>query len=122
MLLAIPVETNDVNAAVCPSFGRAPYFFLFNTESQKSEFVDNPGAFAQGGSGIKAAQALVDSKADALLSPRCGEIAAEVLQAANIALYKSTERSVSINITLFTKGQLPVLEELHAGFHKHGAA
>ena len=31
MLVAVPVETKDMNAAVCPSFGRAPYFLLFNT-------------------------------------------------------------------------------------------
>lgn len=111
-----------MNAAVCPSFGRAPYFLLFNTDNRKSEVVDNPGASAQGGAGIKAAQALVDSKADVLLTPRCGENAAEVLHAANIALYKSTEGSVAVNITLFTEGKLPVLEEIHAGFHNHGGA
>lgn len=122
MLLAIPTESKDMNAAVCPSFGRAPYFLLFNTDNRKSEVVDNPGASAQGGAGIKAAQALVDSKADVLLTPRCGENAAEVLHAANIALYKSTEGSVAVNITLFTEGKLPVLEEIHAGFHNHGGA
>ena len=121
MLVAVPVETKDINAAVCPSFGRAPYFLLFNTESRQSEIVDNPGASAQGGAGIKAAQALVDSKADALLTPRCGQNAADVLQAANIALHKSNDGSAAVNITLFTEGKLPVLEEIHAGFHGHGA-
>ncbi|SBW10572.1 Dinitrogenase iron-molybdenum cofactor family protein (modular protein) [uncultured delta proteobacterium] len=121
MLVAVPVETKDMNAAVCPSFGRAPYFLLFNTESRQSEIVDNPGASAQGGAGIKAAQALVDSKADALLTPRCGQNAADVLQAANIALHKSNDGSAAVNITLFTEGKLPVLEEIHAGFHGHGA-
>lgn len=122
MLVAIPVETQDMDAAVFPSFGRAPYFLLFNTENQKNEMVKNPGASAQGGAGIKTAQAVVDSKADALLTPRCGKNAADVLQAANIALYQSTAGSVAANIALFIQGKLPVLEEIHAGFHKHGAS
>ena len=122
MLLAIPTESKDINTAVCPSFGRAPYFLLFDTESRKTAVIDNPGASAQGGAGIKAAQALVDRKADALLTPRCGENAAEMLQAANIALYKSRDGSVASNITLFTEGKLALLEEIHAGFHKHGGA
>lgn len=122
MLLAIPTESNDMNAAVCPSFGRAPYFLLFDTESRKNDVINNPGASAQGGAGIKAAQTLVDSKADVLLTPRCGQNAAEVLQAANIALYQSKDGSVASNITLFTEGKLVLLEEIHAGFHRHGGA
>ena len=109
MVLAIPVETKDMNAAVCPSFGRAPYFLLYNSEEKNSSVIDN------------AAQTLVDNKVDALLTPRCGENAAEVLKAANIVLYKSAPGSAMENITLFAEGKLPVLEEIHAGFHKHGA-
>lgn len=122
MLVAIPIESKNMNAAVCASFGRAPYFLVHNTEDGKNTIIDNPGASAQGGAGIKAAQALVDSKADVLLTTRCGENAAEVLQAANIALYKSSTVSVAKNITLFTEGKLAVLEGIHAGLHKHGGA
>ena len=81
MVLAIPVETKDMNAAVCPSFGRAPYFLLYNSEEKNSSVIDNAAASAHGGAGIKAAQTLVDNKVDALLTPRCGENAAEVLKA-----------------------------------------
>ena len=121
MVLAIPVETKDMNAAVCPSFGRAPYFLLYNSEEKNSSVIDNAAASAHGGAGIKAAQTLVDNKVDALLTPRCGENAAEVLKAANIVLYKSAPGSAMENITLFAEGKLPVLEEIHAGIHKHGA-
>lgn len=121
MLLAIPVETQDINAAVCPSFGRAPFFLLYNTADQTSKAVANAAASAQGGAGIKAAQTLVDSKVGALLVPRCGENAAKVLHAAAIALYKSKAGSAAENIALFAAGKLPALEDIHPGFHGQGA-
>lgn len=121
MLLAIPVETDDMDAAVCVSFGRAPFFLLYNPKERSSVLLENHAASAQGGAGIKAAQALVDSGAGVLLTPRCGENAAEVLRAADIAIYKTTEGSIAENIALFEEGKLAVLEEIHAGFHKHGA-
>lgn len=120
MLIAIPVETSDMNATVCPSFGRAPLFLLYNTADDTATFIDNGAASAQGGAGIKAAQILVDNKVDALLTPRCGEKAADVLEPAGISLYKTTSGTVADQIALFKENALAPLTEIHAGFHKRG--
>ncbi len=74
-------------------FGRAPYFMIYDTETKKSDFLDNSAAASTGGAGIKVAQAIVDSKANALLTPRCGENAADVLKAADIKIYKTSGAS-----------------------------
>jgi predicted Fe-Mo cluster-binding NifX family protein len=121
MKAAIPVDEKRMETSVCMSFGRSPYFLLYDTETKESDFIDNSAAASQGGAGIKAAQAIADSHADALLAPRCGENAAEVIKAAGIKIYKTMSGSAMDNIHAFMEGRLPLLEEIHAGFHNHGS-
>lgn len=120
MKIAIPVDEKKMETGVCISFGRAPYFMFYDTETKNSSFLSNSAAESQGGAGIKAAQSLVDNKADILLTPRCGQNAAEVLQAANIKMFKTIGTSVMENIQNFAAGKLAVLSEIHEGFHNHG--
>jgi len=119
MKLIIPVETQSLNAPVCPSFGRTPLFVLFDTESGKLEFLTNHAAESEGGAGIKAAQFIVDSGAETLITYRCGENAAQVLNAVGIKMYKAQDGSVEDNIAKFKSGELSPLTEIHAGFHNH---
>jgi predicted Fe-Mo cluster-binding NifX family protein len=53
----------------------------------------------------------------ALLTPRCGQNAADVFRSADIKLYRTNTDSLKDNIEAFIKGELPLLEEFHAGFH-----
>ncbi|NLK22208.1 MAG: dinitrogenase iron-molybdenum cofactor biosynthesis protein [Epulopiscium sp.] len=120
MKIAIPVDEKNMNTKVCISFGRAPYFLFYDTETKEGLFHDNSAAASTGGAGIKAAQMIVDNKADILLTPRCGQNAANVLKAADIKIYKTNNISVKDNIDAFTNGKLSLLEEIHAGFHGRG--
>ena len=120
MKVALPVESKSLEAPVCPSFGRTPLYVLIDTDSGTHEFLDNAAAASQGGAGIKAAQALVDSGVAALITYRCGENAAQVLNAAGIKIYKAQDGSVKNNIAAFKDGKLPLLTEIHPGFHGHG--
>ena len=120
MKIAIPVDEKTLGSNVCVSFGRTPYFLIYDVETKKSIFIDNSAAASTGGAGIKAAQIIVDNKANALLTPRLGENAAEVLKPAEIKIYKTTTGSAKDNIDAFIAGKLSLLDEIHAGFHGHG--
>lgn len=120
MKIIIPVESKNADAPVCPSFGRTPFFMLFDTENQNCQFIDNSAAQSQGGAGIKAAQILVDSGAKALITYRCGQNAADVLNAGGIQIYKAETGSANDNIQKYKDGKLAVLTEIHPGFHHHG--
>lgn len=120
MKIAIPVDNKNLESSVCISFGRAPYFLIYDTQTKESNFVDNSAAASQGGAGIKAAQLIVDQKVEVLLTPRCGENAAEVINAANIKIYKTGSGSVEDNVYEFSQGKLSLLQEIHSGFHGHG--
>jgi len=120
MKIAIPVDEKTLESSVCASFGRTPYFLIYDTETKESVFIDNSAAASTGGAGIKAAQTIVDNKAGALLTPRCGQNAADVIKSADIKIFKTTSASVKDNIAAYIDGKLPLLEEIHAGFHGHG--
>ncbi len=120
MKIILPVETQSLKDSVCPSFGRAPLFALYDTEKESSDFLTNSAAQSEGGAGIKAAQFLADSGAKILITYRCGENAAEVLNAAGIKMYKAQDGTVEENIAKFKNGLLAELCEFHAGLHHHG--
>ena len=84
MKIAVPVEEKSLAANVCASFGRTPYFLIYDTDTKESGFLENGAAASTGGAGIKAAQTIVDQNVSVLLTPRCGENAANMLKAAGI--------------------------------------
>jgi predicted Fe-Mo cluster-binding NifX family protein len=120
MKITIPVDEKSLNSNVCVSFGRTPYFLIYDTDTKKSVFLDNSAAASTGGAGIKAAQMIADNQVNILLTPRLGENAADVLKSAEIEIYKTTTASAKDNIDDFIAGKLPLLKEIHAGFHGHG--
>ncbi|MGI6732141.1 MAG: NifB/NifX family molybdenum-iron cluster-binding protein [Anaerovoracaceae bacterium] len=117
MKISIPTDEKSLDSNVCVSFGRTPYYLIYDTDTEESVFIDNSAATSAGGAGIKAAQIVVDSKANVLLTPRLGENAAEVLKAADIKIYKTAPGNALENILQFIDGKLALLEEIHAGFH-----
>jgi len=119
MIIALPVDENKLESTVCISFGRTPYFLIYDTETDEHTFIENSAANSQGGAGIKAAQSIVDQNVGALVTPRCGENAAEVFKEAGVRLYKSQGDSIAENIEAFKRSKLSVLVEVHAGLHNH---
>ncbi len=118
MKIAIPIDESKTN--VCPSFGRALYFLIADTDTGENTIIDNPATSSAGGAGIKAAQTVIDQNVKALLTPRCGQNAAEVFAAAGITLYQTVSESIDDTIAAFQKGKLAALQNIHPGFHGHG--
>lgn len=120
MKIVVPVDEKDMKTDVCESLGRAPYYLIYDTETGEGKFIDNNAATSTGGAGIKAAQTIADTGAGALLTPRCGENAANVLETAGIKIYKTAGASIKENIDAFVAGELSLLDQVHAGFHGRG--
>ena len=115
MKIAIPVD--ETKKSVCVSFGRAPYFLFRELGTGKEELLDNPGAAAQGGAGLKAAQFVVDQGAGELITVRCGENAAKVFRAADMLILEAQGTDLAENIKACEEKKLPELTHFHAGYH-----
>jgi len=120
MKVSVPLENKSLESPVCQSFGRTPLFALVDTESCAVEYLDNSAAASQGGAGIKAAQMIVDSSAKVVITYRLGQNAADVLNAANIEVYKAQDGTVIENIEKWKEGKLSLLDDIHPGFHNYG--
>ena len=119
MKIAIPMNEQSLDSDVCPSFGRAPYFLFYNAITKEEYYLDKAAVANQGGAGIRAAQVIVDHGVKALIAPRCGENAAEVLTKSEVLVYHSIPGTARQNIEAHLNNQLPLLSEFHAGFHGH---
>ncbi len=113
MKIAIPLDENRQD--VCIVLARAP-FFLFR-EDNTDTIVENPAAQAQSGAGIQAAQFLVDSGADVLITVRCGQNAADVFHAAGMRICKSAHKTALEDLSALEEGKLEELTQFHGGFH-----
>lgn len=120
MKIIVPVDEKSLDSNVCISFGRAPYFLVYETRTEKAEFYENQAAHSKGGAGIKAAQTIVDLNASVLLTPRCGENAVDIINKSNIEIYKSYIGTAKDNISSFIRSELEELKEVHKGLHSHG--
>lgn len=120
MKLAIPMDEKNLKNEVSVSFGRAPYYAIYDVEKKAVEFIVNTAADAKGGAGIKAAQLVVDSGSEVLLTPRCGENAAEVVKDAGIKIFKTEKGSAEENIEKYVENKLDLLNDIHEGYHGKG--
>lgn len=119
MKIAIPAENKSIKSDVYKSFGRAPFFLLYNTVTKESEFLDNRAVVSQGGAGIRAAQVIADNGVKALITLRLGENAEKVLKNGEVFAYKAVPGSLQHNIDEFISQKLNLLNEVHAGFHSN---
>lgn len=119
MKILIPVDNPVFEGNVSVSFARAPYFLVYNTDSKDKLFITNTAADSQGGAGIKAGQLVIDAGVNILLTPRIGENAAQVINAAGIKIYKTLNESIEKSLNAYINNELSELDDVHPGFHGH---
>ena len=120
MKIAIPAEGKNLESLVSQSFGRTDLFIVLDDDTLEFDVLENQAAGAQGGAGIKAAQAIVDSGAEMVVTFQCGQNAAEVLKAAGIKILKAVPGNVREMVQKFKDGDLEELTQIHSGHHQHG--
>ena len=119
MRIAVPVDKNVANTTVCASFGRAPYFLIYDSDTRQNVFLKNPALRTQGGAGVQSSQIVVDEGVDTAIVPRLGHNAAQVLQTAGVRLLQSENGTAAANLDACFANTLETLESFHGGFHRH---
>ncbi len=109
MIIVMPTKTSGEKSFISDHFGRCNFFYVFDTELNKGEVYINKYKDGQGGVGIKSAEFVLSKKADVLITPQVGEKALNVLQSANLKIYKSTDQIVKDNIVCYLNGELKEL-------------
>ena len=84
MKIAVPSMGKNLESFVSNSFGRSPFIIIYNDETQEYDYFENPGFKIQDGSGLKAAEILIQNSADVLLIREIGRKAYSVLMKGHI--------------------------------------
>jgi predicted Fe-Mo cluster-binding NifX family protein len=121
MIISIPIDEKSINSNISDNFGRANFFLIYNDEAKEYDFFKNTAVNSQGGAGIEAAQILVDKNINILITPRCGNNAAKVLESGDVDIYKSISKSIEDNLNNFKENKLSPLLDIHQGLHRHGS-
>lgn len=107
-----------------PSFGRCPYFVIFDDQTGQHEYIVNPGAASSSGAAVATVQGLLGAGVAAVVAQNVGPNAMAALQAAGIKVYCSLGGTVGEIIQLFKQGKLQLLNAPtalhHAGLRRGG--
>ncbi|MDD3647290.1 MAG: NifB/NifX family molybdenum-iron cluster-binding protein [Candidatus Dojkabacteria bacterium] len=90
----IPVDTKDKNDKMSEVFGRAKYFAIYDTDSEKLEILDNPGDSQARGAGITASQFAIDNNVGKVVASQIGPNAENVLREAGIEVEIQTDKTL----------------------------
>jgi predicted Fe-Mo cluster-binding NifX family protein len=86
MIIAIAANENHIRAIVDPHFGRCNWFCLYNTETLKWTFIENPVRFHQEQAGCDAAEFLIINKIEMAIAGRFGSKVVDVFRKNNVQM------------------------------------
>jgi predicted Fe-Mo cluster-binding NifX family protein len=91
MKTALPATERSLKANLDARFGRAPFFLIYDTATDQSDWVPNrQNMLARQGAGIQSAQTILDQGVEAVVSVHLGPKAFRVLEQAGVKLYQGT--------------------------------
>ena len=107
MKLCFPVEAdNGIDSLVYGHFGSAPLFIVCDTESDKTDTIDN-GNLEHIHGQCSPLQALAGNPIDAIVVGGIGGGAINKLNAMGIKVFQASEGTVRANLELFKANSLP---------------
>lgn len=116
MKISITSKGNTLDSKLDERFGRTAYFVVYDTETNSYNIMDNSSIAASGGAGISAAQEIINTGAQAVITGNVGPNAMDVLLAGDIKIFKGLPVSIKENIESFKRGQL---EEIKTTVPQH---
>jgi predicted Fe-Mo cluster-binding NifX family protein len=89
------------------SFGRCPFFILFDENSNSTEIVKNPFANSLGvGAGVQLAQLLIEKNVDIVISTQMGIGPFRLLSSADVKIYRCAGCTAPQAVELLNENEL----------------
>jgi predicted Fe-Mo cluster-binding NifX family protein len=86
MIIAIAANENHLKAMVDPHFGRCDWYCLFDTETRKCTFIENPARHHQEKAGCDAAELLIGNNTQMAIAGRFGTRVVDVFRKNNVQM------------------------------------
>ena len=88
MKIVIPVTGDNLDSPTSSVFGRSNTFIFVDPDTLEFDVLSNPAISASGGAGVQAAQTVLQKGVQAVLAPRLGPNAFQVIKASGIPAYQ----------------------------------
>ncbi len=105
MKIAVPVLGPGPDLMMDERFGRARFFWIYDSNSKKGEVIENPGYSAATAAGPAAVQTLKDAGVEVLLAANVGPKARDMLVAAKIEYYEIKPQDAQKAVEAFLKSR-----------------
>lgn len=107
MRFAVTAIRPELSSPIEQRFGRARYLLIVDLPDLTMTAIDNREEMrASQDVGMRAAQRVIEAKADALITGHCGPKAFRALQAAGVTVYKVSDSSVAEALNSYSEGEL----------------
>jgi predicted Fe-Mo cluster-binding NifX family protein len=98
MIIAIAAPENHVKASVDPHFGRCDWYCIFDSETKKSEFIENPARHNHEKAGCNAADFLIEKGIKMAIAGRFGSKVVEMFRTRNVQMVIPEEQQTIYEI------------------------
>lgn len=106
MKIAITASGDNLDCQMDPRFGRCQNFLVIDPDTMDFEVISNESAMASGGAGIQAAQTIVNTGINTLITGNLGPNAYDILSAAGIETITGASGTVRHALIQYKKGSL----------------
>jgi len=117
MKICITAQGKEPGTQVDQRFGRCQYFFIIDTETGKTDIVENPNKDGMGGVGIQSAQFLAEKQVKTVLTGNVGPNAFQTLKAADIIVLTGVSGTIEEVLDKYKKGEYKSSEEPSVDSH-----
>ena len=117
MKICVSAESDNLDAAIDPRFGRCPYLVIVDSETMQFEAVPNMASGATGGAGIQAAQTIASKGAKVLITGNVGPNAFQALSVAGIKIVTGAFGTVREVVEKYKRGELSETSAPTVGGH-----
>jgi predicted Fe-Mo cluster-binding NifX family protein len=86
MKIAIASNENKLESVISQHFGRSEWYYIFDAETRKGEFVENPSGFEQDKAGCNAVNFLAERGIAMAIAGRFGSKVVEAFRVKNVQM------------------------------------
>ena len=118
MNIAITSQGETLSSKIDPRLGRTKFFIVYDIEKDNFAAMNNDQNLnAAQGAGIQAAQNIIGTGSEAVITGNCGPKAFRVLSAGEVKVFKAVEGTVEENIEKYKKGELKEMDNANVEGH-----
>lgn len=120
--IAIASDTDNLNGIVYARFSNAPYFIIYNLNTDEYVAMPNPYAAVVRGTGITVANLVIENKVDSVIVGGIGPQSFDTFYLSEIEVYGPFNGTVKSAVAAYKLNRIPKMEEANLGGYGYNSS